>query len=236
SLGATGKFGGRNSPTVLNAGFQFAQFWDGRAATLEDQAKGPILNPVEMGMPNEKIVLERFNSSADYPALFQKVFPQDPQPVSYDNMAKAIAAFERTLITHDRFDDFLIGDDQALSNRELQGLRLFIKSNCVQCHDGNLLGGHSYEKMGIRNPYANVDDLGRFEVTKKEEDKYRFKVPTLRNIEVTGPYFHDGKVSTLTEAVQQMAWLQSGPQLTQDEVQEIVFFFKSLTNKPRKSQ
>ena len=236
SPGAFGKHGGRNAPTVLNAGFQLAQFWDGRAATLEDQAKGPILNPIEMAMPKDEDVIKRIEASSEYPALFKKAFPDSAKAISYDNVAAAIASFERTLVTRDRFDDFLKGDDKALSQEELKGLSHFIKASCATCHNGALLGGNRYMKMGIANTYANKEDFGRFDVTKSEADKFKFKVPTLRNIDLTAPYYHDGKAATLEQAVADMAWLQSGKKLSEDETKNIVLFLKTLTDKTRISQ
>lgn len=233
SMGVAGKRGGRNSPTTLNAGFQFAQFWDGRAATLEEQAKGPILNPIEMNMPDEKLVLERLSKHEQYPGLFKTAFPDDAQSVTYDNMAKAIAAFERTLISHDRFDEFLKGDDKALNALELKGLEAFFKNGCAGCHNGPMLGGNRYTKMGQAHPYADVKDLGRYEVSKDDADKFKFKTPMLRNIAITGPYFHDGKSATLEDAVAQMAWLQSDKKLDVDETAAIVAFLNTLTDKER---
>ena len=233
SPGAFGKLGGRNSPTTLNAGFHIAQFWDGRAATLEDQAKGPVLNPGEMAMPDPNAVIERLSADAGYVAGFKAAFPGDPSPITYDNFAKAVAAFERTLITKDRYDDFVKGDDKALSAAELKGLDTFITTGCITCHIGATFGGHMYQKMGLVNPYENKDDVGRFEVTKNEADKYFFKVPSLRNIALTGPYFHDGKAATLEEAETKMGWLQLGKKLTEDEVKSIVTFLNTLSDKER---
>jgi cytochrome c peroxidase len=233
SPGALGKPGGRNSPTTLNAGFHIAQFWDGRAATLEDQAKGPVLNPGEMGMPDANAVLERLNAIPEYATLFKTAFPGEESPVTYDNFARAVAAFERTLITKDRYDDFVKGDDKALSAAELKGLDTFINTGCITCHIGSLFGGQMYQKMGLVNPYENKADLGRFEVTKNEAEKYFFKVPSLRNIALTGPYFHDGKAATLEDAVTQMAWLQLGKKLAPDEVKSIVTFLNALSDKER---
>jgi cytochrome c peroxidase len=230
SKGAEGQFGGRNAPTTLNAGLHIAQFWDGRAPDLAAQAKGPVMNPIEMGMPNEAAVLERLKE-AGYEALFKQVFPEAAEPLTYDNYAEAVAAFERTLITRDRFDDFLGGDENALSKTEQRGLALFLEIGCADCHSGALLGGDRYEKMGQANEYANKEDLGRFEVTKKEEDKYVFKVPSLRNIALTGPYFHDGKVAKLCDAVKQMAWLQLGEELDDEQVQLVVAFLGTLSDK-----
>ncbi|XDD41890.1 cytochrome-c peroxidase [Leptospira sp. WS60.C2] len=232
SPGAFGKNGDRNSPTVLNAGFHFVQFWDGRAADLKAQAKGPILNPVEMAMPSEKEVLKRINEDAEYPKLFAEAFPNDKDPVSYENLAGAIAAFERTLVTPSKFDDFVKGDFKALTKAEQEGFKSFLAAGCTSCHSGNLLGGNSYRKVGLVNEYK-TDDLGRFNVTKKPEDKFVFKVPSLRNITLTGPYFHDGKVATLEEAVQKMAYHQLGINLSEEETKKIVLFLGTLADKNR---
>lgn len=233
SPGTAGKRGDRNSPTVLNAGFHIAQFWDGRAATLEDQAKGPILNPIEMGMPDEKVVLQRLQEHAEYPDLFKKTFPSANPSITYDHVAQAIAAFERTLITRDRFDDFLKGEDQALSTAELKGLDLFLDKGCVACHNGPVLGGNSFQKFGLIHPYENTADLGRYLVTRNEDDKYRFKVPSLRNIALTGPYFHDGSARSLMAVVNKMAHTQLDKKLTAEEARSLVAFLNSLTDKDR---
>ena len=232
SPGAFGKRGDRNSPTVLNAGFQFAQFWDGRAETLEAQAKGPILNPVEMAMPADTDVIKRIKSFPEYQAMFETAFTDGDDRINYDNVARAIAAFERTLVTHDRFDDFLDGDDKALNAQELRGLKLFMETGCTTCHFGPTLGGTQFQKVGLVNPYE-TNDLGRYDVTKDESDKHKFKVPMLRNIAITGPYFHDGKIKTLEEAVQKMGWLQLGLELTEEQVDDMVAFLNTLTDKQR---
>jgi len=233
SPGAFGKLGGRNSPTTLNAGFHIAQFWDGRAPTLEAQAKGPVLNPGEMAMPDPAAVIQRLSANANYVRLFKDAFPGEKQPMTYDTFATAVAAFERTLVTKDRYDDFVKGDDAALNAAELKGLETFINTGCIACHIGATFGGQMYQKMGLVNPYENKDDLGRFEVTKNEAEKYFFKVPSLRNIALTGPYFHDGKAATLEEAVTKMAWLQLGKKLSDDEVKSIVTFLNTLSDKER---
>ncbi|TGL87231.1 cytochrome-c peroxidase [Leptospira congkakensis] len=232
SPGAFGKNGDRNSPTVLNAGFHFVQFWDGRAADLKAQAKGPILNPVEMAMPSEKEVLKRINEDADYPTLFAKAFPGDKTPVTYENLAGAIAAFERTLVTTSRFDDFINGDYKSISKEEQEGFKSFLAAGCTSCHSGNLLGANSYRKIGQVNEYKTAD-LGLYNVTKKSEDKFFFKVPSLRNITLTGPYFHDGQVKTLDEAVQKMAFHQLGMDLSDEETKKIVLFLGTLADKTR---
>lgn len=232
SLGDAGQRGGRNAPTVLNAGFHVAQFWDGRAADLAAQAKGPILNPVEMGMHGETAVLEKLSTVPGYGEAFSKAFPGDAKPLNYDNLARAIAAFERTLVTHDRFDDFLKGEDGALNEHERKGLQTFVSVGCVGCHNGPLFGGNSFQKIGVVNAYK-TEDLGRFVVTKDEADKFKFKVPSLRNIEITAPYFHDGSQATLEGTVREMAWLQLGRKLTDEEVDSIVTFLHTLTDKSR---
>ena len=225
-----GAMGTRNSPTVLNAGFQFAQFWDGREPDLPSQAKGPILNPVEMGMPSAKAVEKKISSITEYDALFKKAYPNDGK-ITFDKIVNAIAAFERTLITHDRFDDFLNGNVKALSNDELEGLDLFIKKACTTCHTGPLLGGNMYQKMGLTKPYKNTKDLGRYEVTKNESDKFVFKVPNLRNVALTAPYFHDGEVSSLKDAVILMGNIQLGNKVSDAEADKIVKFLNSLSDK-----
>ncbi|TGM74105.1 cytochrome-c peroxidase [Leptospira mtsangambouensis] len=232
SPGAFGKNGDRNSPTVLNAGFHFVQFWDGRAADLKAQAKGPILNPVEMAMPSEKEVLKRINEDSEYPALFAKAYPNEKNAVTYDNLAGAIAAFERTLVTSSRFDDFINGDYKAISKEEQEGFKSFLSAGCTSCHSGNLLGGNSYRKIGLVNEYKTAD-LGLYNVTKKAEDKFSFKVPSLRNIALTGPYFHDGQIKTLDEAVQKMAFHQLGIKLSEEETKKIVLFLGTLSDKTR---
>lgn len=231
SPGAFGKTGDRNSPTVLNAGFHVAQFWDGRAATLADQAKGPILNPGEMAMPSEKAVLEKL-SKTEYPELFAKAFPSEKEKLTYDNLAKAIAAFERTLKTSDRFDEWMKGDLKAITPAEEKGLATFIEVGCAGCHYGAALGGTSFRKLGERNPYE-TKDLGRFNVTKNESEKYFFKVPSLRNVLLTAPYFHDGSIATIEDAVKKMGYHQLNKDLSDEEIKSIVAFLGTLTDKQR---
>lgn len=233
SPGAKGQFGTRNSPTVLNAGLQFSQFWDGRAKDLVEQAKGPILNPVEMAMPSEQAVVDKIAAIAEYREAFARAFPDSKPAISYQNIAEAIAAFERTLLTPSRFDDFMNGDTKALSEAELRGLDEFIKAGCTSCHDGPLLGGGIFEIMGKEMPYENQSDLGRYEVTKNNDDKMFFKVSQLRNVALTAPYFHDGKVATLEQAIVLMAKLQSNRDLSQEQVADIEAFLKSLSAKTR---
>ena len=233
SPGARKELGTRNSPTVLNAGWQDSQFWDGRAEDLVEQAKGPILNPIEMGMPDEQTVVKKIQNIAEYKDAFAAAFPGDNPAINYQNIAEAIAAFERTLITPSRFDDFLNGDATALSKAEQNGLDTFIKVDCRSCHDGKLLGGETYEPLGKENPYENQADQGMYLLTKDEDDRMFFKVSPLRNVALTAPYFHDGKIATLEEAVRQMAKLQLDEKLTDQQVDDITSFLKALTDKQR---
>jgi len=233
SPGTRGEKGTRNSPTVLNSGWQDSQFWDGRAEDLVEQAKGPILNPIEMGMPDEKTVVQKIQGIAEYPSAFTKAFPGDKPAITYQNIAEAIAAFERTLITPSRFDDFMNGDAAALSKLEQRGLNTFLKIDCKSCHDGTLLGGETYEPLGKENPYENQADQGIYTLTKDENDRMTFKVSPLRNVALTAPYFHDGKIGTLDEAIRKMGKLQLDEELTDQQVNEITSFLKALTDKKR---
>lgn len=233
SPGARKEMGTRNTPTVLNAGWQDSQFWDGRAADLVEQAKGPILNPIEMGMPDEQTVEKKIRKIAEYKSAFAAAFPEDNPAITYQNIAEAIAAFERTLITPSRFDDFLNGDATALSKAEQNGLDTFIKVDCRSCHDGKLLGGETFEPLGKENPYENQADQGLYLLTKDEDDRMFFKVPPLRNVALTAPYFHDGKIATLEEAVRKMAKLQLDEELIDQQVNDITSFLKALTDKKR---
>ncbi len=229
SEGHEGKTGDRNSPTVYNSANQIAQFWDGRAADVEEQATGPVVNPVEMAMTDGKEVAAKVEKIAGYPELFEKAFPEDEKPVTLENIGKAIGAFERKLVTPSRFDQFVEGDDEALTDQEIRGLNTFAEVGCTSCHMGDRLGGTMYQKLGLIEEWPDKSDLGRYKVTKKEEHKMQFKVPTLRNIEKTAPYFHDGSVETLEESVKLMAKHQRGMELSDQQVDDIVAFLKSLT-------
>jgi len=228
SPGHEGKRGARNSPTVYNAAFQFAEFWDGRAKDVEEQAKGPVLNPVEMGMPDPNYVVKILKGIPGYAPLFRAAFPGEPDPITYDNAARAIGAFERRLVTPSRFDAFLSGQSDALTDAEVAGLSTFLETGCPTCHMTATVGGKMFQKIGLVHPYP-TEDLGRYAVTKNEADKYFFKVPSLRNVAKTAPYFHDGSVKTLPEAVRKMAWHQLGKDLSDADVQSIVVFLGSLT-------
>lgn len=224
--------GSRNDPTTLNAVFNFAQFWDGRAKNLAEQAKGPLFNPVEMAN-NEQSVLTTLNSMPEYVNMFKKAFPGERSPVNVDNLAKAIEAFEATLITPDsKFDKFLKGDNNALNVLEKAGLKLFMDNGCDNCHKGVNIGGGDLEKFGVvelPSPEILNNDNGRYNVTKKDDDKYLFKTPTLRNVALTAPYFHSGKIYNLADAVRIMAKVQVGVELTSKDTDSIVTFLKTLT-------
>lgn len=236
SPGAEGQIGTRNSPTVLNAGWQKSQFWDGRATDLADQAGQPILNPIEMGMPNEQAVIDKLAGLPEYPKAFASAFPTHDPALSYANLREAIAAFERTLRSEARFDDFLRGNEDALNPQEQRGLKTFISTNCVRCHDGPLVGGTLHETLGVEAPFPNAKDQGRYEVTKDDKDRMVFKVSQLRNVALTGPWFHDGSGSSLDEVVRIMGRIQLATDLKEDEVADIVAFLGALSGKDLEKQ
>lgn len=230
SPGHEGKRGGRNSPTTLNAALHIAQFWDGRAKDVEEQALGPILNPVEMGMPSEAAVVSKLKKIDEYKDLFPQAFKDEKDPFQYKNVGKAIGAFERTLLTPSRFDDYLKGDEDALTADEKRGLKKFVHMGCATCHNGVVIGGNSFKKLGLVEPFETAD-VGRYEVTGIETDKHVFKVPSLRNITKTGPYFHDGSVKTLDDAIRLMAKHQLGHQVDDGFIRDVKAFLGSLTEK-----
>jgi cytochrome c peroxidase len=229
SFGDLGHAGDRNAPSVYNAAGQFAQFWDGRSPNVEEQAKGPILNPHEMAMPDSGAVLAHMRESADYRAAFHAAFPNEPDPLNYDNVGKAIGAFERGLVTPSRWDRYLSGDRNALSPDELRGLAAFVRVGCANCHSGPYVGGQMFQKLGVVKPWPTSTDSGRYKVTKKPADLFVFKVPSLRNVEKTGPYFHDGSVASLDEAIRLMGRHQLGVELTDAQVRDIHTWLSSLT-------
>ena len=233
SIGHRWQIGGRNAPTVLNAVFNTAQFWDGRARDLEEQAGGPIANPVEMASTHEHVV-EMLSAIPGYVEMFAKAFPEDSDPISIKNVTDAIALFEATLITPDApFDRYLKGDENALTPEQREGLQLFVDNGCVACHSGINLGGDQYQPFGVVElpgaEFLPPGDKGRFEVTKSVSDEYVFKVPSLRNIALTPPYFHTGKSWDLRQAVAVMGASQLGIELTEAEVDKITAFMHALT-------
>lgn len=226
--------GERNSPTVYNAALHLAQFWDGRAADVEEQAKGPILNPVEMASASEADVIAILNSIPGYVDAFAAAYPAQMQPVTYENLAKAIGAFERKLMTPGRFDQFMKGDLKALSEQERRGFETFLAVGCNTCHTGPALGGQLYRKLGFIFPYE-TKDLGRETVTGLAADRHVFKVPSLRNVAKTGPYLHDGSIAELSEVVRIMGYHQLGQQLTDAQIADIVAFLRALTGEVDRS-
>ncbi|MBL8753323.1 MAG: c-type cytochrome [Planctomycetes bacterium] len=228
SPGTDGKNGERNTPTTWNAFRQFRQFWDGRAATVEEQSTGPVLNPVEHGLADEAAIVAKLKAKPELVEAFGKAFPGGGDAVSVANFKLAVGAFERTLVTKSRWDQYLDGNQKALTQDELFGLKAFIDVGCMTCHVTRLVGGQMYQKTGTLKPYPSKDE-GRMQVTKSEADKFMFKVPSLLNVEKTAPYMHDGKVATLEEAVTVMADIQLGQKLTPDQLRGIVAFLKSLT-------
>jgi cytochrome c peroxidase len=230
SVGIGGAVGGINAPTVLNSAYNFAQFWNGRAATLEEQAAGPIQSPIEMGATWSQI-LARLAQDAELTAEFRRHYADG---LTVDNLLNAIATFERSLVTVDsRFDRYLRGDRQALTALEVDGYRRFREFGCISCHQGALIGGNMYQKFGVLGDYfagrrLTDDDLGRYAVTKREEDRHVFKVPSLRNVGRTAPYFHDGSAATLDQAVLVMARYQLGRDLSTADVEALVAFLNTL--------
>jgi cytochrome c peroxidase len=229
STGFEGQLGGRNSPSVYHAAGHLAQFWDGRAADVEEQAKGPVLNPVEMAMASPAAVVATLKAIPGYRAAFAQAFPGQPDPVTFDNMARAIGAFERKLVTPSRWDRFLAGDQSAITQEEMFGHHEFMHGGCATCHNGPYVGGKMFQKLGAEKPWPATDDLGRIAVTKNAADRMVFKVPSLRNVEKTGPYFHSGHINQLEEAVRLMGRHQLGAELEPQQVSRIVAWLKSLT-------
>ncbi|MCK5110958.1 MAG: cytochrome-c peroxidase [Arcobacteraceae bacterium] len=225
SFGIDGKTGTRNSPTVLNARYNATQFWDGSAKNLADQAKGPIHNPVEMGSNFEEVIL-KLKKEKDYVNEFSLLYKNG---ISGLNITDAIAEFEKTLTTpNSRFDKFLRGYTKALTQDEFNGYKAFKEYGCISCHNGINIGGNLLQKIGVLE-YYSTDDFGRFNITKDSNDKFYFKVPSLRNIELTAPYFHDGQTKTLKDAVEKMIKHQIGYLLEDKEVENIIKFLKTLT-------
>ncbi len=227
SIGDKWQQGPINAPTVLNSSLNVAQFWDGRAADLKAQAGGPIANPGEMAFTHT-LAIGVLESIPAYVREFKQVFGKDK--ITIEEVTAAIAEFEKTLVTpNSRFDQWLLGKKDALTRTELEGYKLFKDSGCVACHNGEAVGGNSFQKMGVVEPYKGNMPDGRAAVTGNDADRFNFKVPTLRNVEMTYPYFHDGAANTLTEAVDIMGRLQLGKKFTKDENAKIVAFLKTLT-------
>jgi len=243
SVGVEGQKGGRSAPTVFNSAFLSTQFWDGREPTLEAQAKGPVTNPIEMGMKDWDAVMARLESIPGYAPMFEAAFPKGKDPMNADNAAKAIAAYERTLITpNSPYDRYVKGDETALTAQQAAGMNSFAALGCMACHLGVNFSGPDlpvgtgwfmkfpiYAGSEYDEKYRLLEDTGRFNVTQQEVDKYKWRVPTLRNIALTAPYFHNGSVKSLDEAVRVMAKTQLNKDLSDKQVQELVAFLEALT-------
>lgn len=231
SVGVNGATGDVNAPTVFNSALNIAQFWDGRAASLEEQAAGPVHNPVEMAS-NWEEVSAKLRADSEYPALFERAYPDGISPA---NITEAIATYERSLLTPNaRFDRHLLGEKNALSKAELEGYHRFVNHGCVSCHQGAAVGGNMFQRFGVMGDYfagrtPGKADQGRFNVTGLEEDRHVFKVPSLRNVAATKPYFHDGSAKTLADAVRVMGKYQLGKELTDEDVHLIVAFLRTLS-------
>jgi cytochrome c peroxidase len=242
SMGVDGQTGGRSAPTVWNSAFNSVQFWDGRAASLEAQAEGPVTNPIEMGMKKWDDVVKRLRAIPGYGKLFEQAFGTD-SAISKENAVKAIAAYERTLITPDSaYDKYVNGDKQALTEQEVRGMNKFAEVGCANCHSGPAFNGPEmpagtgvfmkfpvYENKVFQSKYQIIKDKGRYEVTGKDTDKNTWKVPTLRNVALTAPYFHNGQVKTLDRAVELMAKMQLNKKLSDSEIEDIVAFLNALS-------
>ena len=235
SHGVEERLGGVNAPTVYNAVYNFVQFWDGRAKTLAEQAAGPPLNPVEMASTSFDEIIAKLAEDKHYVEMFKTLYPE--QGITEATITDAIEEFERTLVTpNSQFDKWLLGDNEALTEEELRGYELFKANSCATCHVGINLGGESYELMGLRRHYfeergmeLTEEDNGRYKQTKNERDRHRFKVPGLRNVELTWPYYHDGSRVTMDEAVRDMALYQCDVELADADVEAIVAFLRTLT-------
>jgi cytochrome c peroxidase len=229
STGFAGRHGTRNAPSVFNAATHIAQFWDGRAADVEAQAPVPITNPVEMAMPNEQAVVDALSVVPRYVEMFRTAFPTDEHPISLKNVGEAIGAFERGLVTTSRWDKFVAGDHASLTPNEKKGLRLFMQRGCISCHMGPDVGGASFQKLGVVYPWPNQADQGRADLTHFPADKMVFKVPSLKNIAETAPYFHDGSTINLETAIQLMGHYELGIELPKDEINSMAAWMRSMT-------
>jgi cytochrome c peroxidase len=232
SRGSHGALGTRNVPTVFNAAWHVAQFWDGRAHSSEEQARMAPLDPDEVGGQSPDAITAVLRGIPGYVSELTAAFPGDKSPVDFDHAVTAIVAFERTLITPSRWDRYLRGESDALSSAELDGLKLFSDIGCVQCHTGMLLGGSMFQRAGVAHPWPDQTDQGRFAITHDDNDRMVFKVPSLRNVVLTSPYFHDGSTASLAEAVRIMAKYQLDTDLSPAEIDSIIAWLHTLTGVP----
>lgn len=236
AIGNTCKENPRNAPTIFNAASQISEHWIGNRTSVEDQAKQALVGPPSFGMPNYESVEKILKGMKGYVAMFKEAFPNDKDPVTADNFAKAVGAFERTLMTPAPFDDFLQGNAAALTDQQKRGLKTFMDTGCPTCHFSPYLGGQLYQKFGLIEPYAKYTksetiDEGRFAITKNPAEKFFFKVPVLRNVADTPPYFHDGSVARLGNAITIMAKIQLAKDLTPEKADDVVSFLMSLTGR-----
>ena len=231
-VGVGGVHARRNAPSVFNAASHIAQFWDGRALDLQSQAVAAVVSPGEMAMRGEQPVVRVLSRVPGYVQLFQKAFPGDARAVSLKNVGEAIGAFERGLRTDSRWDKFVAGDQSALTASEKQGLRVFRQTGCIVCHAGPQVGGTSFQKVGAVIPWPNQSDQGRVEVTKFAPDRMVFKVPSLQNVAVTAPYFHDGSATNLEVAIRLMGYHQLGIEMADDDIRAIADWLRALTGQP----
>jgi cytochrome c peroxidase len=235
SIGHDGQSGKRNAPTVYNAAGHGMQFWDGRVDNVEHQAKFPVLDKLEMALPSEERILEVLRSMPEYVAAFNLAFPEQSDPISIENFGNAIGAFERGLVTPSRWDKFRSGDSSALTAEEQFGFLTFNVVGCPTCHSGTLVGGNLFETLGRARPWPNQADTGREQVTHNKSQRMIFKTASLRNVEKTGPYFHDASSANLQDAVHRMAVHQLGIELKPEQTSAIVSWLKTLTGEIDKS-
>jgi cytochrome c peroxidase len=234
SIGDNKELNVRNSPSVIYASLNAMQFWDGHAKTLEEQAGESLLNPLQNGIPSKEFLENKLRAIAEYQTLFKNAYPNDAEPITFANITNAISAFERQLLPKSKFDDYLDGNENALNEQEKKGLNAFMDNGCTTCHSGVAVGGQLMQKLGLYGEYSKLTnskkvDMGLYERTKKEGDQYMFKVPNLRNVEKTYPYFHDGSVASLNEVIKIMAKLQVNKDISEGDANDIEAFLKTLT-------
>jgi cytochrome c peroxidase len=234
SIGDNKELNVRNSPSVIYASLNAMQFWDGHAKYLEEQAGESLLNPAQNGIPDAAFLEKKLRAIPEYQTLFKNVYPNDAEPITFANITNAISAFERQLLPKSKFDDYLDGNENALNEQEKKGLNAFMDNGCTTCHSGVAVGGQLMQKLGLYGEYSKLThsqkvDMGLYERTKKEGDQYMFKVPNLRNIEKTHPYFHDGSVTSLNEAIKIMGKLQVNKDISDGDANDIEAFLKTLT-------
>lgn len=234
SIGDNKELNARNTPSVIYASLNALQFWDGHAKYLEEQAGESLLNPVQNGIPSKEFLENKLRDIAEYQTLFKNAYPNDDEPITFANITNAISTFERQLLPKSKFDDYLDGNENALNEQEKKGLNAFMDNGCTTCHSGVAVGGQLMQKLGLYGEYSKLTnskkvDMGLYERTKKEGDQFLFKVPNLRNVEKTDPYFHDGSVASLKETIKIMGKLQVNKDISDADANDIEAFLKTLT-------